>query len=139
MASVSTYLNFKGKTEAAFTFYKAIFGTEYEGPIHRIKELPPPPGKVRTEEEENRIMHMALPILGGHLLRGTDVPEVTQGNNVSVMLEPGSRAEAKRLYDALSEGGKILMPLEDMFWGAYFGEVVDRFGVQWLVTVDHQA
>lgn len=136
MATVSTYLNFKGQTEAAFEFYKAIFQTEYAGPIHRIKELPPVPGKQRTEEEGNRIMHMALPILGGHLLLGTDVPEVSVGNNVSVFIEADSRAQAEALFAMLSAGGTVIMPLADMFWGAYFSQFVDRFGVQWFVNVD---
>lgn len=138
MANVSTYLNFKGRTEKAFEFYKSIFKTEYDGPIHRIKDVPPIPGKTRTEEEGNRIAHMALPILGRHILRGTDVPEVSVGNNVSIMLEPDSRADAEALYGALSAGGEVLMPLADMFWGAYFGEFVDKFGVKWLVNVDHE-
>lgn len=137
MANVCTYLNFNGRTESAFEFYKAIFKTEYAGPIHRIKDIAHAPGQTRSEEQGNRIAHMALPILGGHILRGTDVPEVRMGNNVSIMLEPDSREEAKALYDALSEGGEVLMPLADMFWGAYFGELIDRFGVKWLVNVDH--
>lgn len=137
MATVSTYLNFKAQTEAAFELYRSVFGTEYAGPIHRIKDLPPTPGKQLSEEEGNRIMHMALPILGGHLLMGTDVPQVTGGNNVSIMLQPDSREEADRLYAALSAGGNVIMPLADMFWGAYFGQFVDRFGVQWFVNVDH--
>jgi PhnB protein len=138
MASVSTYLNFKGRTEAAFEFYKSIFKTDYKGPIHRIKDLPPTPGKQRSVEEGNRIAHMALPILGRHVLMGTDVPDVVVGNNVNIMLQPDSRTEAEELYAALSAGGKVLMPLADMFWGAYFGEFVDKFGVKWLVNVDHE-
>lgn len=136
MASVSTYLNFKGRTEAAFEFYKSVFKTEYFGPIHRIKDLPPKPGTQLTEEEANRIMHMALPILGGHLLMGTDVPQVSEGNNVSIFLAPDTRAEADALYAALSPGGTVIMPLAEVFWGAYFGQLVDRFGVQWFVNVD---
>lgn len=136
MPRVSTYLNFKGRTESAFTFYKAILGTAYDGPITRISEVPTPPGKTRTDEENRRIAHMSLPILGGHVLRGTDIPEVLEGNNVSIMLEPGDRAEAARLFAALSSEGKVVVPLEDMFWGAYFGQLVDRFGVQWFVNVD---
>ncbi|MBX3197612.1 MAG: VOC family protein [Labilithrix sp.] len=136
MAKTSIYLNFKGRTEAAFELYRSIFRTDYVGPIHRIKELPAPPGKPLTVEEGNRIMHMALPILGGTLLRGTDVPSVAEGTNVSIMVEPDSRAEAERLFEALAAGGKVVMPLADMPWGAYFGQLVDRFGVQWFVNID---
>ncbi|MFX8871950.1 VOC family protein, partial [Acinetobacter baumannii] len=79
------------------------------------------------------VMHIELPILAGHVLMGTDAPEsmgfaLTMGNNIHLNLEPDTRAEALRLFQALSEGGRILMPLQDMFWGAYFGNVVDRFG-----------
>ena len=135
MARVSTYLNFKGRTEEAFAFYKSVFKTEHVGPIVRIKDIPADRDKPRTEAEGNRIAHMALPILGGHLLMGTDVPKVTVGDNVSIMLEPGSRGAADELFAALSAGGNVLMPLADMFWGAYFGQLVDKFGVQWLVEV----
>ncbi|HYO97321.1 MAG TPA: VOC family protein [Polyangiaceae bacterium] len=138
MASVSTYLDFKGQTEAAFEFYKSIFKTDYAGPIYRIKDTPAAPGKQRTEEEGNRIAHMVLPILGGHLLRGTDVPELSMGNNIGIMLEPDSRAEAEELYRALSAGGKVVMPLADMFWGAYFSQFFDKFGVQWFVNVENE-
>jgi PhnB protein len=138
MASVSTYLDFTGQTEAAFEFYKSIFKTDYAGPIYRIKDTPAPAGKQRTEDEGTRIAHMALPILGGHVLRGTDVPEMKVGNNVGIMLEPDSRAEAEELYQALSAGGKVIMPLADMFWGAYFSQFFDKFGVQWFVNVENE-
>lgn len=137
MASVSTYLNFDGRTERAFAFYKSVFGTEYAGPIHRIGDLPAKPGETRTEAQRNRVMHMALPILGGHVLMGTDVPEVTVGDNVQIFVAPDTRAHAERLFAALAKDGKVMMPLEDRFWGAYFGQLVDAFGVQWLVNVDH--
>lgn len=133
MASVCTYLNFNGRTEAAFTFYRAVFGTEYAGPIHRIKDRPPAPGKVLTPEQQDRIMHMALPILGGHLLLGTDVPKLIEGNNVLIHLRPDSRGDADRLFAALSAGGQVIVPLADQFWGAYFGQLVDPFGISWLV------
>ena len=137
MASVSTYLNFKGRTEKAFEHYRSVFKTEYAGPIHRVGDVvAPKPGEERTEEEKRRIAHMALPLLGGHLLMGTDVPNVVEGNNVSIYLVPDARAEADRLFAALSDGGKVIMPMADMFWGSYFGQLIDRFGVQWLISVD---
>jgi PhnB protein len=82
-------------------------------------------------------MHVALPILGGHVLMGTDAPEsmgftLTSGNNVYINLEPDSRTETDELFKALSEGGKIEMPLQEMFWGDYFGSLVDRYGIHWM-------
>ncbi len=85
----------------------------------------------------NLVMHIALPILGGHLLRGTDAPEsmgfkVNFGNNIYINLEPDTRAETDKLFKALSAGGKVEMPLQEMFWGDYFGSCTDKFGVQWM-------
>lgn len=138
MASVSTYLNFSRHTEVAFAFYKEVFGTEYSGPINRFKDVPASPDQPpMAEEDANLIMHVCLPILGGHLLMGTDAPEslgfkVNTGNNVYISLHPDSRAETDRLFAALAEGGKIESPLQDMFWGDYYGSLTDRFGVQWM-------
>jgi PhnB protein len=140
MARTSTYLNFPGTTEQAFRFYKTVFGTDFEGPIARMGEAPPAPGMpALSDAEKNLVMHIALPITGGHLLMATDAVEsmgqkLVVGNNVSLNLEPDTRAEADRLFAALSEGGKVTMPLQDMFWGAYFGALVDRFGVNWMVN-----
>ncbi len=138
MARVSTYLNFSRSTEAAFTFYKSVFGTDFSAPIARFKDIPPQPGQPPLSEADgNLVMHVALPILGGHVLMGTDAPgsmgfKVNQGNNVYINLEPDTRSETRRLFEALSAGGKVEMPLQDMFWGAYFGNLTDQFGVQWM-------
>jgi PhnB protein len=138
MASVSTYLNFSRNTEEAFTFYKSVFGTEFSGNIARFSEVPPQEGQPPVAEaDKNLVMHVALPILGGHVLMGTDAPEsmgftVTQGNNVYISLQPDTRAETDRLFNALSEGGKVEMSLQDMFWGDYFGSCTDKFGVRWM-------
>ncbi len=140
MARVSTYLNFTRQTEAAFAFYKGIFGTEYNG-INRFSDMPTSVGAPPiAEEDKNLIMHIELPILGGHLLRGTDAPEsmgfkVSVGNNIYINLEPDTRAEADRLFVALSHGGKVQMEMQDMFWGDYFGSCADKFGVQWMLNV----
>lgn len=138
MARVSTYLNFPGNTEEAFNFYKSIFNTEFQGEIMRLKDVPQnDTDKPLSEEDKNLIMNVALPILGGHILMGTDATEsqgfsVKFGNNIYICLETDSREETDRLFNALSEGGKIEMPLEDMFWGDYFGTCSDKFGVQWM-------
>jgi PhnB protein len=140
MASTSTYLNFAGDTEAAFDFYRSVFGTEFVGGIMRHGDVPAHEGQVELSEDERRmVMHVQLPILGGHLLMGTDVPEsmgfsVHQGNNVSISLHPDSREEVDRLFVALSAGGNPEMAMQDMFWGGYFGSLVDRFGVQWMIN-----
>jgi PhnB protein len=138
MAKVSTYLNFSRDTEAAFNFYKTVFKTEFSAPIARFKDIPPQPGQPSLPEADlDLVMHVALPILGGHVLMGTDSPEsmglsVKQGNNVYLNLEPDTRAETKRLFDALAAGGKVEMPLADMFWGAHFGSLSDKFGTKWM-------
>ena len=138
MARVSTYLNFPGTTEEAFAFYKSVFGGEYAGPVHRFGEMPAMPGQPpMSEADKNMVMHVELPILGGHVIMGTDAPEsmgfkVILGNNMHVNLEPDTRAETKRLFEALSVGAEVETPLQDMFWGAYFGSLVDRFGIRWM-------
>jgi PhnB protein len=140
MARVSTYLNFPGSTEHAFEFYRAVFGGEFNGPIHRFGEIPATPGQPPMAEADKKlVMHVELPILGGHVLMGTDAPEsmgftVRPGNNTHINLEPDTRAEADRLFTGLSAGGKIEMPMQDMFWGAYFGSFTDRFGICWMVN-----
>ena len=138
MAAVSTYLNFTRNTEEAFNFYRSVFGGEFNGEISRFKDIPPsenmPP---LPEEDKNLVMHVALPILNGHLLMGTDAPEsmgfkVNPGNNVYISLHPDNREETRRLFDALSDGGKIEQDLQDMFWGDYYGSCTDKFGVRWM-------
>ena|SRR3989344_3491080 len=138
MARVSTYLNFSRNTEEAFNFYKTVFGTEFAGKINRMGEVPPQEGQPpMAEEDKNLVMHVSLPILGGHVLMGTDAPEsmgftVNFGNNIYINLEPDTRAEADQLFAALSAGGKVEMKMQEMFWGDYFGSLTDKFGVKWM-------
>jgi PhnB protein len=138
MASTSTYLNFQGNTEEAFSFYKSVFGGEFQGEIHRMGGGPEMDGQPPVPEDKKHfVMHVSLPILGGHLLMGTDACDwmgqsVQFGNNIYINLEPDTREETDRLFAALSEGGKVEMPLQDMFWGDYFGSLTDKFGVQWM-------
>ncbi len=145
MARVSTYLNFPRTTEAAFLFYKAVFGTEFSMPIGRFKDIPPQPDQPSlSDADKNLVMHVALPILGGHVLMGTDAPEsmgftVKQGNNMYINLEPDTRAETNRLFQALSDGGKVEMHLQEMFWGGYFGSLTDKFGVQWMFNCESKS
>ncbi len=140
MSRVSTYLNFPRCTEEAFNFYKSIFGGEFAGGINRFADIPPQDGMPALPEADKKlVMHIELPILGGHMLMGTDAPEsmgfkVVPGNNFHVNLEPDTRAETEKLFKALSAGGKITMALQDMFWGAYYGSCTDKYGVQWMVN-----
>jgi len=122
MSRVSTYLNFSRNTEEAFQFYKSVFGGEFSGGgIMRMGDVPPQDGvPPLAEEDKNLIMHIELPILDGHKIMGTDAPEsmgfsVKFGNNQYITLDPDTRAEAKRIFAALSEGGKIEAELAEMF------------------------
>lgn len=145
MASVSTYLNFMGNTEEAFMFYKTVFGTEFEGEgITRMKEVPPYPGQPElTAEEEEMVMHVSLPITGGHLLMGTDMlssmgHELKLGNNVNINLQPDTREETERLFNALKDGANDIMELQEMFWGDYFGSLQDKFGIHWMFNCEEK-
>ena len=146
MASVSTYLNFPGNTEEAFNYYKSVFGGEFFGNgIMRFGDIPPSPEQPPISEgDKNLVMHIELRILDSHTLMGTDAPEsmgfkVNFGNNSYINLQPDTRAETKRLFDKLSEGGTITMELQDMFWGDYFGSCTDKFGVQWMFNCNEKA
>ncbi len=132
MARTATYLNFTNSTEAAFNFYKTVFNTEFSAPIMRMGDVPSP--QELSAEQANLVMHVALPILGGHVLMGTDAPDenLIIGNNTSLNLEPDSLAETERLFSALSEGGSVTTPLAPQFWGGVFGQLTDRFGIQWM-------
>ena len=145
MARVSTYLNVPRSTEEAFNFYRSVFRTELIGGVMRFADVPPQPGQPPlSDADKNLIMHIELPILAGHVLMGTDAPEsmgftLTNGNTVTINLEPDSRAETDRLFAALADGGKADMPLTDMFWGSYFGILVDKFGIRWMFNCSASA
>ena len=138
MARVSTYLNFGRNTEEVFIFYKSVFGGEFSGRISRLGDMPASEDTPKiADADKNLIMHIELPILGEHVLMGTDAPEsmgfnLNFGNNIHISLEPDSREETKMLFEKLSNGGKITMDLQDMFWGDYYGSCIDKYGVQWM-------
>jgi PhnB protein len=141
MSKTSTYLNFPRNTEEAFNFYKSVFGGDFvDGKINRFGDMPAQEGMPPIAEEDKKlVMHVGLPILGGHLLMGTDAPEsmgfkVKKGNNLYISLHPDSRTEADRLFKKLSEAGAIEMPMQDMFWGDYYGSLTDKFGIHWMVN-----
>jgi len=135
-----TYLNFPGTTEEAFLFYRSVFGTEFINGIHRFGEVPADPDSPPMADNLKRmVLHIELPLLGDHVLMGTDALKemgftVTPGNNMHISLEPESRAEADRIFNLLSDGGKVVMPIQDMFWGAYYGSFTDRYGINWMVN-----
>ncbi|HTM93479.1 MAG TPA: VOC family protein [Flavisolibacter sp.] len=137
MARVSIYLNFMGNTEEAFNFYKKVFGTEFTRPIMYNKDIPSQPGLPEfSEEDKRKVMHVTLPILGGMDLMATDMLEsmghkLVEGNNVTINLEPDSKEETDRLFNALSEGGSEIAPMREEFWG-YWGCCKDRFGIRWM-------
>lgn len=140
MAQTSTYLNFERTCEVAFEFYKQAFGTEYAWPITRYGGMPTPEGTpALSDEDQNLVMNMALPIMGGHLLMGSDVPvftgqTLTEGNRYSVCLMPDSRGESDAIFAALSPGGQVFQPMHEAFWGDYYGEFTDKFGISWMIV-----
>ena len=136
MATLNPYLNFNGNTEEAFNFYKSVFGGEFLT-LQRFRDTPMA-GQIPAEAQD-KIMHVALPIGQGNILMATDALEsmgqkLNNGNNYSLSLSTESEEETERLYNALSAGGKIEMPLDKTFWGAYFGMFSDKFGIQWMVN-----
>ena len=146
MAKTSTYLNFPGQTEEVFNFYTSIFGGEFcGGGIMRFGDIPAQEGNPpMAEDVKNLIMHIELPILGGHILMGSDAPEsmgfhVQFGNNVYLNLDADTREETLRIFNALSNGGKIEMDLQDVFWGAYFGSFTDKYGIHWMVYCNEKS
>jgi PhnB protein len=140
-ARVCTYLNFPGNTEEAFLFYRSVFKTAFSGRgIQRFGDLPADADHPPVAEAiKKMILHIELPITGNHVLMGTDAPKemgfsLVHGNNMHICIEPATREEERRIFDALSAGGTVSMPLEDRFWGAYFGEFKDKFGINWMVN-----
>lgn len=137
MARVSTYLNFQGQTEEALASYAKIFGTEVTM-LSRFSDMPDMgPGNLSADERD-LILHAELPILDGHLLMATDMlksmNQTTRiGNNTTICLSIDSRAEADRVYGALADGGSEGSPMADMPWGSYWGVILDRYGIRWMV------
>jgi PhnB protein len=142
MNTLNPYLTFTGNCEEAFNFYKSVFGGEFSY-VGRFSEMPPQEGYTLSEEDKNQIMHISLPISKETILMGSDNggeggPQVNPGNNVSLSVTTDSKAEADRLFKALSEGGNITMPIDDTFWGDYFGMCTDKFGIHWMVGFNEE-
>ena len=139
MATVNVYLTFNGNCEAAFNFYKAAFGKEFQF-IGKMGDMPPQEGFELKEEDRNKVMHVCLPISKETMLMGSDANcqsgDAVMGNNFSISINAANRTEADALFSHLSDGGKITMPMNKTFWGAYFGMFTDKFGINWMVNVD---
>ncbi len=134
---MNPYLNFNGNTEDAFNFYKSIFGGEFTA-LQRFGDAPNIPSHLKE-----KIMHISLPIGNGNILMGTDACEemgfkLTQGNNFFILIDADTREQADKFFNALAEGGKVEAPLQDMFWGAYWGSLRDKFGTQWMLNYAKQ-
>ena len=140
MVTVNSYITYNGNCEEAFLFYKSVFGGEFSY-FGRFKEMPMPEGKIVSPEDAEKIMHVSLPISKETALMGSDSfdsfgTKTIYGNNFSLSINTESKEEADKLFDALSVGGKVGMPMEDAFWGAYFGTFTDKFGVNWMVNFE---
>ena len=138
MPLINPYINFNGNAEEAFTFYKSVFGGEF-AKIIRLKDLSSPEFPVE-ENDANKIMQIALPI-GRNTLMANDVPEsmglVNENENRSkISISAESREEADKLFNGLSEGGNIEVPIGDSPWGTYFGMFRDKYGIEWMVDFD---
>ena len=137
MKSINPYLNFPGNTEEAFNFYKKVFGGDFIGGIIRFKDAPG--SEELSATDKGKVMHVALPMGNGNMLMATDALEsmkfkVNFGNNFYISISADSKQEADKLFNGLSDGGKIEMPMKDEFWGDYFGMVTDKFCVQWMIN-----
>lgn len=135
---LNPYLNFDGNAEEAFLFYQSVFGGELF-----IQKMEHVPGMEVRENEKDRVMHTALQVKGGQYLMASDcLPSaghiLNQGNNNYISISTESREEADELFNGLSNGGKIEMPMADMFWGDYFGSFTDKFGICWMISFNTQ-
>ena len=140
MPSINPYLTFNGTCEEAFNFYRSVFGGDFPY-LGRYKDMPPMDGKECPPGEGEKIMHVSLPIGKDSILMGSDSSDAfgkatVLGNNIAMSVNTESREEADRIFNGLSAGGKVTMPMNDTFWGAYFGMWTDKFGINWMVNYD---
>jgi len=141
MALINPHINFNGNAEEAFTFYKSVFGGEFEK-IIRYKDIASAEFPI-AEHEENKIMHIALPI-GPNMLMANDVPEIMgrtneNENRSKILINADSREEADKLFNGLSAGGNIEMPIGDAPWGSYFAMFRDKYGIEWMVDFNSKS
>lgn len=140
MTTVNIYLTFDGNCEEAFTFYKSVFGGEFQY-VGKYGDMPPQNDIIPVHEnEKGKIMHITLPISKETMLMGNDnlhtsAPLVI-GNNFTISIKMNNKAEADILFEKLSNGGKITLPMKVTFWGSYYGNITDKFGINWKMNVD---
>jgi PhnB protein len=139
MAQINPYIHFNGNAEEAFIFYKSVFGGEF-AMVMRFKDLEMP-GSISKTNEANKIMHIALPIGKHNILMGSDTPEALGIHNLNetrskISISAESKEEADKLYNGLSVGGQVEMPIADSPWGSYFGMFRDKYGIEWMVDYD---
>jgi PhnB protein len=139
--TINPYLNFNGNCEEAFNFYLSVFGGKFSN-VSRFNSMPPMEGQPPIPESEgNKIMHIALPISQETILMGSDTtgafgPTTIYGNNFSLSLNTVSQSDADRMFNGLSNGGQVVMPMAKTFWGSYFGMLVDKFGIHWMISFE---
>ena len=143
MTTVNVYLTFNGNCKDAFDFYKSVFGGEFPY-VGTFGEMPPQKGMPPVAAaDKDKIMHISLPISKETVLMGSDTggewaKSYKQGNNFSISISTDSKKEADRLFNALSKGGQVMMPMAKAFWGTYFGMFTDKFGIHWMVSFDER-
>lgn len=140
MAIVNIYLTFNGNCEAAFNFYKSVFGGEFPY-VGRFKEMPQDESYQMPAEFGNRIMHISLPISKETAIMGSDTggeyaADFKEGNNFTISITAASKEEAERIFNGLAAGGQVTMPLAKTFWSECFGMLKDKFGIQWMMSYD---
>ncbi len=138
MLTIHPYMNFNGNCLEAFEFYKSVFGGEFPY-VGFFKDMPQDAGHPLPEHLKNMVMHMSLPICENNTLMGSDVAEefgqkAVFGNNINLMISVDTKAEADAIWAKLGVGGTVTMPLEDAFWGDYFGALIDKFGINWMIN-----
>jgi PhnB protein len=142
MPVINPYLTFKGNCEEAFNFYRSVFGGEFAY-IGRFGDMPPQEGHTMPESDKDKIMHVSLPIGKGTILMASDTggewaPKTIIGNNFSISIGADSKEEADRLFNGLSAGGQVTMPMAPTFWGDYFGMFTDKFDINWMVSFNEK-
>ena len=135
--SLNVYLHFNGNCREVFEFYRSVFGGDF-ALCSTLRDMPDQTGI--AEEEKDNVLHVSYDI-GGTTLMGSDVPSsfgppVEQGNNFSISYQTESRKQTEELFNKISEGGKVTMPLADMFWGDYFGSCTDKYGINWMLNYE---
>ena len=142
MATINPYLIFLGNCEEAFNHYKSVFGGEFNN-VSRFSDMPPQKGVILSEDQNNKILHISLPIGNDTVLMGSDAganrdAQTQVGNNIQISVSADNKEQADAIYEGLSQRGAMTMPMQETFWGEYFGMCTDRFGINWMIGVRKQ-